>query len=68
MTKVQIITQLAQQVTNNENVIQALVAYFLELSWNAGDYAAATTEAAYELETTNIDEFKKALKLMIQIV
>lgn len=66
MTKVKTIKAKAEKATKNNNVVQALIAYFLELSWHPGDYTAATKEAAYNLEVGDEKEFKRALKAMNQ--
>lgn len=64
MTKTGMLKQKAELATENKNVRQALVGYFLHLSHNVGDYAGATKEAAYDLELTDEKEFKNAIVRM----
>ena len=49
-------------LSSNHNVQNALVGYFLHLSHFPTDYEGATQEAAYDLEESNAEEFKAALR------
>jgi len=62
MMKVKSLQEKAKLLSSNNNVIQALVSYFLVLSWHPDDYETATTEASYELDTCDINEFKSCIQ------
>jgi hypothetical protein len=62
MTKVSMIKNKIDGVSNNENVKQAMIGYFLHLSNYPGDYDGAIKEAAYDLTIDDENEFKVAMR------